>query len=213
MVAYDAQRSSIPQAVKIAFTGFVAVLAPSYWWWYGPANFLWLCNIALFTTVVALWWESPFLASMQLVGIFLLDLVWQLDLLWRLATGNFLIGMTHYMFAEHVPRFIRALSLYHVWLPYLLLWLVWRLGYDGRGWIAQTFVTWIVLPICFCFTNPDRQLNIVFGPSREDPDMSGRYLLLTMLFYPLAIYLPSHLLARWIFSPADRAGMPASPPG
>src|SRR5438876_11564943 len=57
----------IPAWVKIAYTVFVAVLVPEYLRFYGPANFLWFCDIALLLTVPALWLESRFLASMQLV--------------------------------------------------------------------------------------------------------------------------------------------------
>ena len=35
---------------------------------------------------------------------------------------------------DEIPVFIRTLSLYHVVLPVLLFWLVWRLGYDGTAW-------------------------------------------------------------------------------
>jgi hypothetical protein len=30
-----------------------------------------------------------------------------------------------------------------------LLWGIWRLGYDRRGWIYAIVTAWIVLPICF----------------------------------------------------------------
>ncbi len=63
------ERKRIPLLVKILFTLFVAVLVPYYWAFYGPANFLWFCDIALLATVAALWLENRFLASMQLVAV------------------------------------------------------------------------------------------------------------------------------------------------
>src|SRR6516225_5023210 len=39
-------------SVKALYTLFVAVLVPCYWSFYGPANFLWLCDLALLLTVV-----------------------------------------------------------------------------------------------------------------------------------------------------------------
>src|SRR5262249_26377679 len=149
---------SIPLFVKLAYTAFLAVLVPYYVNYHGAANFLWICNIALFATLAALWLENRFLASMALVAVLLPSLIWQADFLARLTTGHFLTRWTHYMFREDVPLEIRALSLYHIWFPFLLLWVVWRLGYDGRGWIAMTLVTWVVLPICFFFTDPARAL-------------------------------------------------------
>jgi hypothetical protein len=192
-------QGQIAPLVRIVFTAFVAVLVPFYWEFYGPANFLWFCDIALLLTVAALWLESPFLASMQLVSVFVGCLAWLVDFLVRLASGSFLLRMTVYMFREDIPLIIRVLSLYHGWLPFLLLWMVWKLGYDRRAWIAQTVLAWLVLPVCYFCTDPVRALNGVFGPSGEHPQtwMAPRlYLALMMGFYPLAIYLPSHLAFR-----------------
>jgi hypothetical protein len=62
--------------VKGAYTAFVAVLVPYYLSIYGPANFLWICDIALLLTVAALWLGSRLLASMQLVAVLLPSFVW-----------------------------------------------------------------------------------------------------------------------------------------
>lgn len=200
------QRRAIPLPVKVAYTAFVAVLVPFYLSFYGPANFLWICDIALLLTVAALWLESRFLASMQLVAVLLPSLVWLADLLTRLLTGHFLTRWTHYMFRPDIPLTIRVLSLYHGWLPFLLLWTVRRLGYDRRGWIAQTLLTWAVLPVCFFFTDPVRALNGVFGPSGEHPQTwmaPGLWLALMMVVYPLGVYLPTHLVVRRVFREAS----------
>jgi hypothetical protein len=37
------------------------------------------------------------------------------------------------MFQPEIPPPLRALSLFHCWMPFLLLWLVYRLSYDARG--------------------------------------------------------------------------------
>jgi hypothetical protein len=187
----------IPLSVKVAYTAFVAFLVPWYWWFYGPANFLWFCDIALLATVVALWWESGLLASMQLVAVLLASLIWLADLVSRLATGVFLTGWTHYMFRADIPPIIRVLSLYHGWLPLLLLWAVWRLGYDHRGWVAQSLLGLVVLPACYLFTDPVRALNGVFGPSGQHPQTwvaPWLWLAFVVLFYPLGVFLPTHLL-------------------
>jgi hypothetical protein len=169
---------------------------------HGPANFLWLCDIALLATVAAVWLESRFLASMQLVSVFFPCIAWLADFLTRLATGHFLTRMTWYMFNSEVPLTVRLLSLYHGWFPFFLLWLVWRLGYQRRAWIAQSLLAWAVLPICYFFTDPGRALNGVFGPSGEDPQTwmaPEGYLVLMMVFYPVCVYLPSHFLFIRLF--------------
>src|SRR5260370_33967266 len=59
----------IPLLLKLVVTMFVAVLVPIYWRYYGPGNFLWFSDLALFLTLAALWLESPLLASTQAVSV------------------------------------------------------------------------------------------------------------------------------------------------
>src|SRR5918993_3831394 len=77
----------IPLWLKVSFTLFVFLLVPVYWKQYGPGNFLWFSDIALLLTVPALWLESSLLASMILISIGLLELLWILDFLVRLTVG------------------------------------------------------------------------------------------------------------------------------
>lgn len=42
------RQSRIPLWVKALFTGFPFVLVPYYWHDYGPTNFLYFCDVALF---------------------------------------------------------------------------------------------------------------------------------------------------------------------
>jgi hypothetical protein len=195
-------RALIPLWVKIVYTYFVAALVPFYLMYYGPANFLWFCDIALLLTVPALWLESRFLTSMQFIAAFLGSMAWLVDFLPRLIAGYHVLGITAYMFRPDIPLVIRIFSLFHGWLPFLLLWMVCRLGYDRRGWLAQSLLSCVVLPICFVFTDPIRSLNGVFGPSGEKPQTwmdPWLFLAVVTVFYPLGLYLPAHLLAIWAF--------------
>ena len=130
----------IPLPVCVPYTLFVCILVPVYWRYYGPANFLWFSDLALLITLAALWLESPLLTSMQAVSVGLLELVWIADFVTRLVFGVRLVGMTDYMFKAEIPLLVRGLSLFHVVLPFLLFWLVYRLGYDKRAWMAQTLL-------------------------------------------------------------------------
>ena len=47
----------IPLPAKVLFTAFMAVLVPTYWVNYGPTNFLYFCDVALFLTLVGIWTE------------------------------------------------------------------------------------------------------------------------------------------------------------
>ena len=66
MVAISTGR--IPLSVKLLYTLFVAVLVPVYLRTYGPTNFLYFCDIALFMTLAALWLESALLVSAAAVA-------------------------------------------------------------------------------------------------------------------------------------------------
>jgi len=190
----------VPRWLSLAYTVFVAVLVPAYWLHYGPQNFLWACDIALLATVAALWRASAWIASTLAVAVLLPELGWNADFFGRLVTGRDIFGFdaTGYMFDPTIPRFVRSLSLFHVLLPLLLLWLVHRLGYDRRALATATLVTWVVLPVCYFFTEPARNINWVFGlnvvPQQWMP--GAWYLAVMMLLVPVLLYLPAHLLLR-----------------
>lgn len=194
----------IPLLLKIGYTVFVAILVPIYWWYYGPGNFLWFSDLALFLTLAALWLESPLLASTQAVSVGFLELVWLTDFLARLLFGIEVIGLSGYMFDAKIPLFLRGLSLFHVVLPFLLFWLVWRLGYDARAWLMQSLLAWAVLLACYFLTNPRENVNWVFGWGKEKQRLLSPfvYLLLLMVFFPGCIYLPTHFLLKLIMPQA-----------
>ena len=102
----------IPLWFKLAYTAFMAVLVPNYWMNYGPTNFLYFCDVALFFTLAALWLESPLLASMPAIGILLPQTFWCVDYLAGLF-GIRVFGMTGYMFDAKIPLFTRGLSFFH----------------------------------------------------------------------------------------------------
>jgi hypothetical protein len=194
-----------PLWLKIAYTLFVCFVVPIYWRRYGPANFLWFSDIALLVTVPALWLESPLLASMMALAVALPELAWNVDFFVRLTTGASLMGLSGYMFDRSIPLFIRALSLFHVGLPLLLIWMVHRFGYDRRALIAQTFVAIIVLSLSYLFSDPRRNVNWVYGfgerPQAKVP--APWFLAFLILMFPLAIYLPTHLVLDKVFGSAS----------
>jgi hypothetical protein len=191
----------IPLWLKISYTLFLGLLVPVYAVQYGIANFLWFSDIALLATLVALWRESRLLVSMQAVSITLLESVWILDFFIGLMTNASPFGLAAYMFDPTLSLFLRTLSLFHLVLPPLLFWLVFRLGYDPRAWRAQTLLAWIVLPVCYFFTAPAANINWVFGPGGQPQTWlsPSLYFFLVMLVFPFGIYFPTHLLLRWWF--------------
>jgi hypothetical protein len=100
------------------------------------------------------------------------------------------------MFDGRKPLFLRALSLFHVVLPALLLWAVHRLGYEPRALAFQTVAALVILPVTYALTDPADNINWVYGPGRKPQTWTSprAYLALVMLFFPVVIYLPTHLL-------------------
>jgi hypothetical protein len=191
---------AIPLWLKIAYTAFVAVLVPVYFKHWGPGNFLWFSDIALFGTLLALWIESSFLASMMTIAVLLPEVIWNVGFFGRLLTGKNTGSLSAYMFDSSKPLYVRALSLFHVFLPMLLVWLIHTLGYAAHAWMAQTLLAWIVLPMTYLLTDREENVNWVYGPtSKPQTVISERlYLLLVMLAFPLLVYLPTHLILRVI---------------
>lgn len=199
--------SLIPLWVKVPYTVFLCVQVPVYWIWLGPENFLWASDIALFVTLAALWLESRLLVSMMTLAVLLPELLWNVDFFGRLLGGDVLgASATVYMFDQETPLFVRGLSLFHVVLPVLLLWMLFRLGYDKRALPAQTLLAWIVLPISYWFTEPAKNINWVFGLGQSPQELMPGiwYLLLMMVLLPLLVYLPTHWLLQRLFKGLGR---------
>jgi hypothetical protein len=195
----EGRRASYPAWARYPYAIWVAVLIPVYWHDYGPGNFLWFSDIALFATLVALWTGNRFIASMMAVGVLPLELAWSADFL---AGGN-LIGLAAYMFDDASPLYLRGLSLFHLFVPAALIWMLWRQGYDPRALPAQTALAWLVLPATYLLTGPDDNINWVYGPGEEQdllPPLA--YLGLYMLLLPTVVYVPTHWALKRLFGQA-----------
>jgi hypothetical protein len=195
----------IPLWVKLLYTVFLLVLIRIYWMTYPLANFLWFSDIALIVTGVALWLENSTLASMMALAILVPEIGWTVALLSRLITGAHLGGVTGYMFDPGIPKAVRALSLFHPFLPMVVLWTIYRLGYDRRAWFLQTGFGWMVLLITFCSTRPSENINCVFGPGGSAQHFMPPilYFAIVMVAVPLLIYLPTHWVLLRLFSHSD----------
>lgn len=196
----------IPLALKIALTAFVAVQVVFYWATYGPTNFLFFCDVALFLTLISVLTENPLPASMAAVGILIPQFLWVIDLACGFF-GYFPLGLTDYMFTDPLPA--RTISLFHGWLPFLLLYLVYRLGYDRRALVAWTVAAWgLMLIAYFLLPAPPAaegstapvNVNFVYGLSSKEPQQwmpPLAWLALMMIGLPILFFIPTHLLLSW----------------
>jgi len=194
----------LPLPFKLAYTAFMAVFIPVYWHYYGPSNFLYFCDVALIITLIAVWIESPLLVSMCAVGILLPQIYWCIDFIAN-AFGVSLTGMTNYMLNPNSWWFLRGLSLFHGWIPFVLLYLVWKLGYDKRGLPAWTVLAWALLLVCFLFMPPPRpdpgltpvNINYVWGMNDAAAQTWVHpyvWLAGLMIGLPLIVFVPTHFM-------------------
>ena len=169
----------LPRWLKVGWTLWLIVWAPVYWRQYGPQNFLFFCDVGNVLIGLGLWLESSLIFSWAACGLLLVQSLYTIDLAGALVTGRHFIGGTEYMFDPHLPLIIRLLSLFHVVTPPLLLWAIWRLGYDRINY----------------FWHPEMDVNWARGPFfHEQHVMPGwAYLLGYLVVVPMCIYVPTHL--------------------
>jgi hypothetical protein len=194
----------VPLWLKLLYTAFMAVMVPVYWYYYGWTNFLYFCDVALLLTLIAIWIESPLLVSMCAVGITVPQMVWVIDFVGS-ALGSPVTGMTAYMFVSSSSLFLRGLSLFHGWLPFLLFYLVARFGYDRRALPYWTVLTWVLILICYFFMPPPNpnagltpvNINYVWGLNDAEAQTwvsPTLWVVGLLVLMPLICFLPVHVL-------------------
>jgi hypothetical protein len=94
----------------------------------------------VFLSALGIWTRSRVLISSQAVATLLVGAAWTVDLVGRLASGRHLVGGTEYMWDPQWPLFTRLLSLYHAFLPLVLVHAARRVGYDARGYWLQSAI-------------------------------------------------------------------------
>ena len=194
----------IPLWLKLVYSAFMAVLVPVYLYYYGWTNFLYFCDVALILTLIGIWKESALLASMCAIGITVPQLVWVIDFVGT-ALGYPVVHMTAYMYNPSSSLFLRGLSLFHGWLPFLLIYLVATLGYDRRALLYWTALAWVLILICYFFMPPPNpnagltpvNINYVWGLNDAAPQTwmpSWLWLIGMMVAMPIICFLPVHFL-------------------
>jgi len=70
----------------------------------------------------------------------------------------------------------------------------------GGAW--SLLLVWVLLPVCYLATDPERNLNWVFGIGNPPQTwVSGHlYLVLLMLAYPLTVFMPTHFILKTAFN-------------
>ena len=179
---------------------WMAVWFPAYFHFWGWANLLHLCDVAVILSFVGIWWANPLLLSSQAVSSLAAGIFWVLDVGWRLTTGRYLIGGTDYMWDARYPLWVRLLSSFHVGLPLVLLWTLRRVGYDRRALGLQAAIAAVLL-IVSRFLSAEINMNYAY----RDPVFNRAWgpapvhLVAAFIIIAGVVYWPTHLLLGWLF--------------
>jgi hypothetical protein len=193
-----------PLALRAGALVWLAVFLAVYWRTYGPANFLHLCDVAVILTCWGLWRGSSLLLSSQALSSLVVDLVWDLDLVFRASFGRHLIGSTEYMWDPRFALAVRLMSLFHVGWPVLLIWALRRVGYDRRAWLVQSLLAAVLLAASRLVL-PEENINFaqrdVFFGRQWGP--GAVHVAFTWMMLVGAVYWPTHRLLMKLFSRSD----------
>lgn len=190
--------------LRYFLTIFTAILIPTYWYYYGPQNFLWLSDIGLFLTVVALWFPTTVLMSIAAVGILFVELLWAVDFFAQLVFNVKLTGLSDYMFDNSLSSILRAFSLFHLIVPTIWIFYLAHYGYHRRAVYYFIPFYWLIVLATYCYTLPEENINWVFWPTVHHIQHISPPLwvaILTVIF-PLLILLPTHFVLKKLFRSA-----------
>jgi hypothetical protein len=186
---------------KVGYTAFVALVCAIWLRHYGARNFLWFSDIAFIGAVPAMWLESSTLASVLAVAVLLPEILWNVDFAGRLVLRRRITGLTDYMFEPERPRLLRGLSLFHVPLPLVLLWMVHAYGYDAEtGLVGAVVLAAIVLPWSRAVSSPERNINWTYGfGTRRTRLAPSVYMALLFAGFVILVFIPTHHLLQVLF--------------
>ncbi|NGP52278.1 membrane-associated protein [Thioalkalivibrio sp. XN8] len=192
--------AEIPEWFKIVYTVLVVAFMIIYWPRHGPANFLWFSDVAFIGAVPAMWLESGLLAGVLACMALLPEILWNVDYASRLLLRRRITGLTEYMFDPSIPRWLRTVSLFHVPLPLVLVWLVAAYGYPPESLFWSVIAGAVILALSRIFSSKEKNINWVFGPAMVQHRVRpATYLLLLYLSFLLLVFVPTHLVLLRLF--------------
>jgi hypothetical protein len=191
----------IPTWFKLGYTVLVVIVVAIWLRYYGWRNLLWFSDIALIGAVPAFWLEDARIASVLAVAVLLPEMLWNVDLAGRLLLRRRISGLTDYMFEQDRPLILRRLSLFHVPLPLVLLWLLAAYGYAEPIALPGAIVlAAIVLPLSRAASSPEKNINWSWGLGPvQSPLPAYLYVPLLFLGFVVLVFVPTHAILRNTF--------------
>jgi len=200
-----------PAWVRWAALIWLGVWLTIYLTFWGPTTFLFLCDIAVILTCVGLFTDNALLLSSQAVSSLVIDTAWALDIATKLIFDRHLIGGTDYFFDPNYPLWVRLFSLFHVVMPFLLIYGVRRTGYDRRALRLQFLIAAVAM-IASRFAAAARNINF----AHVDPILHRQWgpapihVAAMLAGLTIVIYIPTHAVLSSIF-PAPPHNLDRSP--
>lgn len=191
----------IPLWFKLGYTVFVVIIVAIWLRYYGWRNLLWFSDIALIGAVPAFWLEDARIASVLAVAVLLPEMLWNVDLAGRMLLRRRISGLTDYMFERERPLLLRWLSLFHVPLPLVLLWLLAAHGYAERIALpGGVLLAAVVLPLSRAVSAPDKNINWSWGPGPVQSRLPAPvYVAVLFLGFVVLVFVPTHAILRNTF--------------
>lgn len=209
-----AEPGALPPWLRGSYALWFSAWLASYWAYFGGQFLLWFCCLAAVYVLIGCATQRPLWFSLAAHAALGIQLLYIADFAVLCALGRSPTGATAYMLDPARPLGMRALSLFHLWLPAVILLAIHRLGYEPRALWIQTLVALCVLPACYVLFDPARDTNDAVMPlvaglpfdrdfninwvhafyDRPEPGIGARRLWQMMIGYPLLVHLPTHLL-------------------
>ena len=205
MPALNNSVNPFPEWVRWTALIWLGVWLTIYLKFWGATTFLFLCDIAVILTCLGLFTGNALLLSSQAVSSLVVDTAWMLDIATKLIFDRHLIGGTDYFFDPNYPLWVRLFSLFHVVMPFLLIYAVRRTGYDRRALRLQLLIAAVAM-IASRFANAARNINFAFlDPILHRQWGSAPVHVFAMLAgLTIVIYVPTHAILSRIFPAPPR---------
>lgn len=178
----------VPYGVKITYYAFMACMFPVYITYYPLINFASVCQIHLFLLLAGFLINSRLFISMTALALLIPQTLWWIDLMCE-TIGIKFVGGTKYMYNSTIPLYVRIISLYHGWLPFLLIYLVKKVGYDQRAVFYQFILSHSIAFLSYY--NSD----IYNGNINLMKDVG---IISFFFFCPIAMFITHRFLLWWV---------------
>jgi hypothetical protein len=120
--------------------------------------------------------------------------------------------MAAYMFDHQLSFFLRFLSSFHLFLPFLLTFGVWEFGYHPDAFMVWSWISTILIILSYFFSerpphhdpNIPTNINFVFGlrsdmePQQYMSELG--WICFISISFPILFYLPTHIICLYLIS-------------